>query len=53
MDCCDPKLLESMDEALAAVFRSRKQKEAEKKEKKNMKQSVIQYVNIFARNVSL
>ncbi|XP_065640104.1 myb-binding protein 1A-like protein isoform X1 [Hydra vulgaris] len=43
MDTCDPKLLDCMDQALAAVFRSRKQKEVEKKEKKELKKSVIHF----------
>lgn len=56
MDTCDPKQLHAMDQALASVFKARKQKQLDKKKKKDMKQTVLHFklrvldlVEIFIR----
>lgn len=43
MDTCDPNQLKAMDQALAAVFKSRKQKQMVKKEKKDKRISILHF----------
>merc|ERR1719320_917185 len=43
MDTCKPEQLKAMDQALAAVFKARNQKQNEKKKKKDVKLSLMHF----------